>query len=567
MNPRTDDRLLPNSMAEEALNCDLSSGSLTGLPAPVVLKDLSATPGPVERAYRLPGPSGDVWLPLPSKFSSVVRSPLANDTTMRIYWTNPGDKHPWWSTYADTAAGHPPYNLGTNQPTTAPTVASVTGGDTSVPAITRSYVYTFVNSFGEESAPSLTSNLASGPSDATWHITGLPTAAPANPSDANYPPITKLRLYRTVTSQSAGAQYYTVVDLALPGSSTYDDTIPDTNIIVNNTLISTPWANPPDYLDGMTALPGGMLVGFTGNTIHFCEPNRPHTWPPSYDQSVHYGVVGITGWQQYLMVMTTGFPSVGSGNSPNNFILVQTQVPEPCIARGSIITDLLAIYYASQNGLIQLTGYSMQSQTLQMVDKNQWLTRFKAANLVACRHRAQYLAINGTGVGFLIDYSEQRIGFIDLNTFANVVCVWNDEYSGDCYMMADKIVYLWDSPNTKPLTYRWRSKHYYTPLPISLGAAQVTLDLDIYDLPPTDTIPPLDNGDPTLVLPTGINATFKLLAGPASQVMLTCNLAKTQEIFRLPKGFKAFDWQVEVVSRAKITSIQLASTLEELKGV
>ena len=39
------------------------------------------------------------------------------------------------------------------------------------------------------------------------------------------------------------------------------------------------------------------------------------------------------------------------------------------------------------------------------------------------------------------------------------------------------------------------------------------------------------------------------------------------EIFRLPKGFKAFDHQAEIVSRVPVTSIQLSTTLEELKTV
>ena len=92
--PKADPRALPDNMAEEAINCDLANGPLDGLPAPELVKDLSAVSGTVRKAYRLPGPTSsdpDAWLPLPSEFSSVVRSPLANDTLHRIYWTNPPD--------------------------------------------------------------------------------------------------------------------------------------------------------------------------------------------------------------------------------------------------------------------------------------------------------------------------------------------------------------------------------------------------------------------------------------------------------------------------------------------
>lgn len=567
VNPRTDRRLVSDNAAVEAVNCDLSSGALDSLPSPEFTIDLSGTIPHIEKAYRFPcsPDEGDeiCWLPLPSKYSSVCRSPLPNDTERRLYWTNPGDIAPWWNTFDRIEGGMPAYNLGIVLPTAKPAV-SVSGGTTTIPLVERSYTYTFINGYGEESPPAPSSDVIAGPDDGTWTIT-IPVNPPANPAGKNYPAPNLLRLYRTVTSASAGTQFYESGQVGFPTSGTYVDTVID-NVIVNNpTLESSSWANPPDYLDGLVTMPGGFFIGFTGNTIHFTEPSRPHAWPPGYDLSVHYDIVALAVLQQYLFVMTTGYPSTGSGNAPSNFIIVQNQTPEPCIARGSVVIDTQAVYYASQNGLVQLTGYAMQIITLLMVDKNQWVTTYKADKIIACRHRAMFLAINETGAGFLIDYAEKRIGFIDLSTFNNAISVWNDEYTGDAYIMAsDGKVYLWDSPTAPPLNYRWRSRQFFTPAPISLGACQVTLDEAIYDPAPVPT-PPLDNGDPTLSLPVGINAQFRLYAGPKRQLVTTRNLTKQQEIFRIPKGFKAFEYEAEIVSRVRCPSIQLATTLAELK--
>lgn len=573
--PKKESRTLPDYAAEQAWNCDLSSGVLEGLPIPELVQDLTSTSGTVRRAYRVPGPNPgdpDAWLPLPSEFSSVCRSPLANDTSHRVYWTNPSSGA-FWNTYSGIAAGTPPYNLGTIQPSTTvgPGIAAA-GGTTngSVPLIARSYCWTYVNQFGEESAPSAPSTVITGASDGTWTITGLPTSIPANPSGFNYPPITGVNLYRTSTGITSGAQFYQVKQFVF-GTSTppasYIDSVPDTTAVNNLTLISASFANPLPGLDGLTALPGGMLVGFTGNTVHFCEPDRPHAWPAGYDQSLQYQIVGFGVWQQSLVVMTSGFPSTGSGNSPSNFVFTQVRVPEPCISRGSIITDLMGVYYASQNGLVMLNYFGMQNQTLSMMTKNIWLTTFAARNIVACRHRAQYLAINGTGTGFLIDYSDAKMGITQLSTFLNAVCVWNDEYTGDAYVIADKKVYRWDSQNTGPMVYRWRSKQFYGAEPVSLGACQISLDPSVLDTPSTTPVP-MTNGDTSLVLPAGVNAVFKLYAGPDGEhLVLTRNLTQIREIFRLPGGFKAFDWQCEVVSQVGIRSIEMASTMKELKGV
>lgn len=571
--PRRESFLLPPNMAEDAYNCDVASGPLNGLPQPLFVIDLAGTASfTVKKAYRVPGPTpadAEVWLPLPSPYSSVVRSPLANDSLHRIYWSNPPnepDPGVFWNTYARMAANQPKYNLGFTAPDPAILLSVTTsGGTTTVPAIARSYTFTYIDEYGLESSPAGPSAVVDGPPDATWTVSGLPTAAPGSPAGKAYPVVTKMRLYRTITGASTGAQYYFVTDLTF-GSSTYADTIPDTAIVGNNLLESASWMPPVEGLDGLTALPGGMMVGFTGNTVHFCEPNRPHAWPAGYDQSLLYQIVALAVWQQQLMVLTHGYPSAGSGNSPLQFIFAQVQAPEPCIARGSVVTDLAGVYYASENGLVALNYYGMQNQTLSNFTKNIWLEEFQAANLVACRHRAQYLAVNGTGGGFLIDYTEERMGVMKLSPFVTVVSVWNDVFTGDPYMIADQKVYLWDSPDTPPLVYYWKSKEFYLPAPTTLGACQISLDpVPVTSTRAVSSYPA--SYVPWVDLPEGVNAMFRLYGGPgdALDLMFTRYLTKPLEIFRLPSGVKSFNWQFDIMSRVPLHSVQLASTMKELR--
>ena len=579
--PRRESRLLPDNNAEQAVNCDLSSGALQGLPIPNLIQDLSSFSG-TQRAYRLPNPAGDVWVPLPSPYSSVCRSPLANDTDERVYWSNPPDSsNPgvFWNTYARIAAGNTggnePYALGTVQPSS--TVSSLTitavGGTAGVPQLVRSYTWTYVNLYGEESAPEFPSTVVSGEPDATWTVTGYPTSAPSNPSGYNYPPIVGINIYRTSTGTQTGASFYLVgtFSIALGVPPSYVDGVPDTTAVNNIQLPSASWGNYPAGMDGLTALPGGMLVGFTNNTVHFCEPDQPHTWPAAYDTSLQYTISGFGVWQQSLVVMTEGFPSTGSGSSPSQFLFQQVRVPEPCLDRGSIITDLMGVYYASQNGLVMLNYFGMQNQTLTTMTKNVWITKYAVpAGIIACRHRSQYLALrtDGSGTGFLIDYAEQRMGIMELNTLAGATAIWNDEYTGDAYICAAGKIYRWDDPTTNPQTYRWRSKQFYGPAPISLGACQISSDPAIQTPPPSPNTQTLTNGDSTTVLPAGVNAVFNLYAGPNGQhKVFTRNLIDTREIFRLPSGFKSFDWQCEIIARVPIYSIELATTMRELKGV
>jgi hypothetical protein len=378
-----------------------------------------------------------------------------------------------------------------------------------------------------------------------------------------------MRVYRTVTGATQGAEFYFVADIGFDGTGQFVDTVSDLVVVNNNTLASTSFLPPPPDLDGLTVLPGGMLVGFTTNTIHFCEPNRPHAWPAGYDQSLQYEIVGFGVWQAALIVLTKGYPSTGQGSAPSNFTFSQVQVPEPCISRGSIITDLMGVYYASQNGLVMLNYFGMQNQTLSTLTKNIWLTEYKAQTLVACRHRAQYLAINGTGTGFIIDYTEPRLGIVHLSPFAEVVSVWNDSYTGATYMCADNKVFVWDSPNSPPLTYRWRSKQFFFPEAYNFGAAQVELGHEVLTPPPSSNTPLLDNADPALILPTGVNCLFRVLAerNGVMTVMFEAPLREPRNLIRLPSGFREWCWQVEVVSRVPVFSIQVARTNRELSEV
>jgi hypothetical protein len=562
--PRMDNRLIPDNMAVEAVNCDLTGGQLVGLPHSEFLIDLSSKLPVVERAYRFPTHEGNIiWLPLPSRYSSVVRSPVANDVYDRVYWTNPGDISPHWTTPNDIVAGNPPFDLGMAQPETAPTVINVTGGNALL-MIDRSYVYTYLNSYNEESAPSPASDIYTGPSDGVWHIADFPTDAPANPAGRNYAPIIGIRIYRTITSAASGAQFYFITSATLPWVGTLVDGVSDSLVVMNEVLETTGYRNPPDYLDGLVSLPGEFLAGFTQNTIHFSEPDRPYSWPDVYDQTANYKIINLAVGQQFLIILTEGYTSVASGNSPSNILLTQSQVAEPCISRGSVVVDMSGVFYASQNGLIQTTGFGMQNLTAPIVEKNEWLLRYFAKSLVAARHRSQFIAVNTTDWGFLIDYAETRLAFQDLTDMKDVVCIWNDEYTGDTMMCANGKIYEWDCPTTSPQTYRWKSKRFFTPMPISLGAAQVELDEEIYTTV-VEADNPLNNGDPSIQLPAGVNAVFNYYAGPKLDLIMSRNLTRQMEIFRLPNGFKCFDHQVEVISRVPISSIQLSTTLAELK--
>lgn len=174
--PRISNRLLQPNQAVRALNCKITSGRLDPIAGPKFVTDASVEINTMYR-YRafVSGDYIDTWLTW-EEIVSVVLSPNANDPDGRFYFTSDSFE-PRMSTYALAVNSVPYptawYSLGTAAPTVAPTVAH-TGGTGSTES--RSYVYTYVTTYGEESPPSPPSALYTAATNATWNITGLQTA-------------------------------------------------------------------------------------------------------------------------------------------------------------------------------------------------------------------------------------------------------------------------------------------------------------------------------------------------------------------------------------------------------
>lgn len=174
--PRLDRRAIDPRQAQVAMNCVLTSGSLQPTRQPKLLPVTLQTDA--ISVFRMTSGGVEKWLSW-DRDVDVERGPVAADTSQRIYWT--GDGEPRCSDYATATASSEPYPngwyvLGVWAPTVAPSVAHSGGAGA---AVDRAFVYTFVNAWGEESAPSPASSVIAGKVDGNWDLTGL-QIAPAN---------------------------------------------------------------------------------------------------------------------------------------------------------------------------------------------------------------------------------------------------------------------------------------------------------------------------------------------------------------------------------------------------
>lgn len=542
MLPVQDERILPDNYAANADGTWLYSGSLKGLNPSVLLRTLAGGTS-VNNAWHIPNlpglPSGaNEWIEANNPNTDLVKAPTINDQFYRFYLFNSLNA-PTYNTLGRIRSSAAWYTLGIPTPHTTPTVSPVGGTGT---ALVRAYLYTWISAFGEEGAPS-PATLATGHINTpTWNI-GVTAPLSADTTNRN---LTTTRIYRTVTGANGVASFFFVADIPI-GITTYSDTLPDTSITGGTQLPTTLYTPPPTTLQGAVSMPNGIMAGWTGNDIWFCEPYLPHAWPAEYTVSVDYPIVGLGVIGSSLVVCTEGYPQVATGNHPSVMSFSKIEVNEPCASRKSIVSTIQGVYYASLNGLIRANAYQMVNITRPVCDNKTWQNLLDPPNTRAVWWNDGYLifsvAPSSKTQGVFIDPSDQRISFIKYNPSLVVRNIQDDLFSPKTLFISGSGIYDWDSTGSAPMqSYTWKSKKFQLPFEDNFASGQIFYD------PPTGW--------------AGALPTVKVYANDN----LVLNRTFTSgEVIRLPSGFKANTYQFEVNANVIIHSMQFATSTKELR--
>lgn len=223
----------------------------------------------------------------------------------------------------------------------------------------RSYVYTYVNQWGEESAPSPPSNIVRVADGTNVFISGI--AIPP----AGYG-IVAANIYRSATGfrpadgkvQTPMTEYLYVATIPMP-SSTFSDNIQGQYL---GAALETQYDRmPPDKLQGVTAIGDQVrLAGFKGNKVFLSEPFQPHNWPAKYDLTLDYNIVHMLALDQRLFVTTTSRPYIiDVSNCDATKCTPVTSVDFEladiaCQYPHSAIMTYHGLFYATQYGIVLL---------------------------------------------------------------------------------------------------------------------------------------------------------------------------------------------------------------------
>jgi hypothetical protein len=610
--------LLPANAAQSAFNCRLNNGTLTpwadksagqvatltgtGIDHFICHARNSSDP-PTSNWYGFTSNATEVfgWAPSPL--------PLASDTWRRLYWA--GGKfnvaHTQCPKMSDvTALGTSTvYDLGLPLPSVTPVASGgATTGDVTLRE-TLSYIMTYVSYYGEESAPTVPSNdlvvdpivNATGATHVTVSGLGDATNIPAHAEGGAWGHrITHKRVYRVNTGTS-GTTYQLVV------SGTYSGgTIPATGLIpidktsivdncenadLGESIISTEWYPPQYYMTGLISLPNGALAGFYLNEVCFSEPYFPHAWPVAYRYKMYDPVVGLFPFGTSVLVITQGPPVVLTGGTPGSMSVERLEEGYACICPdGRAIVDMgNYCLYPTTEGLMRVGVGGMALATKGLLTRREWQA-LDPGNVVAAYYDGLYIALY-TGaakadgsVGFVFNPDDGSFTKLGAG-FSGIKALWTDPATGRLYISSESggntPIHIFNVVEPPTTAYTWKSRQFHTGVPMSFGWAKVGFDrgttgtatINIYadgTLRSTQKfylqtgIPAVDNG--AIWLDT--DATPKL---KPYQCVAGSWITRTIQdgIYRLPAGFKATMFEIEITGTASINYFEIGDTPAEFQ--
>lgn len=327
----------------------------------------------------------------------------------------------------------------------------------------RSYVYTFINQWGEESAPSPASN-----------VVRVDDGSAVNVSGFGVPPdgygISGINLYRAATGfrppdgkvQAPATEYLFVAQLPL-GTTVFTDNT--RSVFLGAVLETQNDRMPPAGMTGVTSVGDQVrLAAFRRNRIYFSEQFQPHNWPAKYDLTLDFNIVHMYAQDQRLFVTTDSIPyiiDVSSCDDTKCVPVTSLETPLPdigCRPHGAIMTAH-GVFYASPIGIILLQPDGRwHVVTARWFGETEW-QKLKP-DTIRMAYWEGYLVFATDMATFMLNINGQPYGDMDGAELCTLsirpvdMLVTN---TGKLMFLENNQVWVWDS-GADYMPYLWRSR-------------------------------------------------------------------------------------------------------------
>jgi hypothetical protein len=330
-----------------------------------------------------------------------------------------------------------------------------------------------------------------------------------------------------------------------------------------NILITDDYDPPPAGLKGLVAAQNNILVGFVGNELYFSEPGVPHAWPNKYKFVLESEIIAVAAVAGYILVMTDNYPYQFSGSNPAIMDFARIDTLYPCLSKRGVVNMGYGVIYPTHGGLAvysPLGGGDLLTKLIH--DWNTWETELDPTTLNASFYDNKYFGVHDTGT-IIFERADQVGGYLVTSTYTPDALFY-DAPSGNLYYAEGTSgdVYQWDSLTQPNSVITWKSKVVRTPEYLNLGAARVIADYTTVSADWDQTDVNWEALDENWNSSEEIE--FKMWVD--GEVKFTRSL-NSDEVFRLPQGYKSDKYEFQVTSDVRVRAIQIATTPTSLRSV
>lgn len=522
--PSIDATMLPDGAAQSAIDCKLGSGGIKPLHVALAVNTPSKV-GTKSKIWLYDDAGTPYWLHWVGFDVDAVKSPLPNDSFKRVYWT--GDGVPKMAPITDAVfggTGYPvgSYSLGLPAPP-APSVLRVgTAGTDETLDESRAYVVRYVTAYGEVGPPSDASAIVTWSPGNTVTVT-LPAAAPVGTYN-----VATLDIFRTNTGTS-GTEYQYVASVTI-GTASYSDA--KENSTLGFVLDSTEYLAPNAGLKGLITLPFGSLAGFYDNVLCFSETYQPHAWPAGAQYSLADKIVSIASFGNSVLVTTTGFPYVVTGNTPTAMSVERFEEGYSCISKRGTVDMGYSVLYPTPLGLMSVGTNGAKLLTEGVCTVDEWKA-LKPETAHSYAYGGKYFAFTDAGAYAFNPADGTYVQLSATNLLGTVTAGHSDTSTGNLYLMAGANIVKFDG-GVAYTPFVWKSKVFIAPYPLNMSVLQVF---------------------------AAGSVTVKVYA---DGVLTSTSTITDSDPVRLPSGFRAVQWEVEITSSTPITQALMSTSMAEL---
>ena len=421
--------------------------------------------------------------------------------------------------------------LGTNL-TNSDVLVSV---DTDLTEKDRSYVYSYVTPLGEEGPPcgavKITVNdlqivTLTFPTSITGDVTPKldTTTYASRPYNLTGG---KRRIYRTATGTTS-TEYLFVADVDIT-NTIFDDNLLD--VALGEPMPSLNWLPPPLDMKSVTSTPNGFIVGYSGNSLCVSEAMFPHAFNPFNQLGFTGNVTGIATTGDSLVVFTDDAPYLVTGSTPGTLSAIRIDHQQTCANKASIVNMGGYVLFASPDGLCSVTANDMAIETQNYLTRDQWQA-YSPSTMRGYLYEGVYIGFSDTKQ-FMFDRRQDPAVLTDISGFT-VSSGFNDLSEDKLYVLDNTgHISTWETGSNQ--TYTWKSKlareaHAICPAALRLYAT----------------------GD----------VIFKLYA---DGILVFTTTVTNSNVVRLPSGYRAKEFQIEVSGSGVLQSFAIANSVSELQ--